>query len=498
MKKNFVTKAIALSLVMVLMALTLSACGGGGKNPSNPSGTGDGGQADAGVPGEIAKPDKITAMMTTIITKENGYQEVEKEYEAFTGIKLEIIKPEHTQFYEKVNLAFASGDVPNIIELGSTYYPNYATYGALWDMTDAWNNSTEPAKSIVDERFVEVLKINGRLYGFPMQRGNGTITYVRQDWMDELGLSAPANYAEFLDMLRAFKAKDSKIIPISAAGLYNNETPYDIYLREFYQDARPDFILVDGQFVDGMLQPEMKDALQRMRDAYAEGLIDTEIVTNKTSTVRDKFYGGLLAVFNYWAGYWNRTLEEQLIAADPNGKVMPIPAIAETKYVERPPTAMVITNASQNPEGIFKYFVQYSHDGGQGQMLFSHGKEGFHWETKADGTVASLPYQDAPQRLVEKAFYSPELSITSFDDPIEDDPRVTYSLSMFNDNSEMDGVPRTSDVIAAALPELNTVKSEIISKIVFGEYTVDEGLEIYQNREGASISMILAELNSQL
>ena len=42
----------------------------------------------------------------------------------------------------------------------------------------------------------------------------------------------------------------------------------------------------------------MKAALQRMQDAYKEGLIDKEVVTNKTSTCRDKFAGNV-GVFNY-------------------------------------------------------------------------------------------------------------------------------------------------------------------------------------------------------
>ncbi len=85
-----------------------------------------------------------------------------------------------------------------------------------------------------------------------------------------------------------------------------------MYLREFYQDAIPDFTQVDGKWVDGMSQPNMKPALERMSTAYADGLIDKEIVTNKTSSVRDKFYAGKIGAFTYWAGDWNRVIEQNL------------------------------------------------------------------------------------------------------------------------------------------------------------------------------------------
>ena len=275
MKKKVFKRISALGLSM-LMVTSLAACSGS-EEPLN---------LDGGDPND--KPEKITMMADTIMTEENGLQQVCDEYEKQTGIKLEIEKPDHAKYYEKVTLSFASEEPADIIEMGSTYYPELANSGALWDMTDAWNNTTSNCKNIVDEDYVDALKINGHLYGFPMAAGNGPITYVRQDWLDEAGLDAPKNYEEFIEMLRAFKARGNGAIPITAAGLINSDTPYDIFLREFYQDAKPDFYKdpTTGKYVDGFAQPSMVAAITRLRDAYQEGLIDAEIVTNKTSTCR--------------------------------------------------------------------------------------------------------------------------------------------------------------------------------------------------------------------
>ena len=244
MKKNFARKAAALSLSIVMVS-GITACNNGG-------GAEQGG-ADTNNPD---KPAEISAMIDTTITFENGLQDVCDEYFNQTGIKLNIEKPDHNKYYEKVTLSFASGEPADIIEMGSTYYPDMAGAGALWDMTEAWDNTTEPAKDIMQTEYVDALKIDGKLYGFPMAKGNGTITYVRQDWLDEAGLAAPTNYDEFLNMLRAFKNRGGGTIPYTAAGLINSETPYDIYLREFYQDATPDFIKDEatGQYIDGFTQ----------------------------------------------------------------------------------------------------------------------------------------------------------------------------------------------------------------------------------------------------
>lgn len=506
MKKNFLSKIASLLMVAVLIT-SLAACGGKKISTDDVQETKqeDTAKTEKDSKGveekvEIEKPDKIQVMMTTILTEENGQKELIDKYKELTGIELEIIKPDHNQFYEKVNLAFASGDIPDVIELGGSNYTTYAVNNALWDMTDAWENSDLKASGIVKEQYVDALKVDGKLFGFPMAKGNGTITYVRKDWMDKLNLKVPTNYDEFLDMLRAFTNDDpdgngeNDTYGITAAGLINGETPYDIYLREFYQDAKPDFYLKDGKFVDGMSEPAMKEALQRMQDAYAEGLIDKEIVTNKTSTCRDKFYADQVGVFNYWAGYWNVNLETSLQSANPEGEVMPIPPIAETTYIERPPTAMVITNNAKNPEGIFKYLIEYSHDGDEGQMLFTRGVEDVHYKV-TDGKVERLPYMATPEKLFEKTFYAAELSITDFDDPIEFDERIINSLEIFEANSVIDPIPTTSEVIAANLPELNTLKSQVIAKAVVGEITVDEAIEQYESQGKVYIEAILADLN---
>lgn len=493
--KSKLSKFAALALASSMM-LSLASCGGNVSDDVQVD-EGAGETTDAAEAyANAEKPESISIMLTTSMTPENGLQMVCDEYEKLTGIELVFEKPDHNQYYEKVALSFVSGDVKNVMELGGTYYPNYSTTGQLWDMTDAYAASDAPVKSIIDEKYVDALRIDGRLYGFPMAKGNGTVTYVRSDWMEELGVADPTNYDEFLDMLRAFKTKGEEIIPITAAGLVNSETPYDMYLREFYQDAQPDFYQTeDGTYVDGMSQPEMVEALTRLQDAYAEGLIDREIITNKTSTCRDKFYAEKVGAFNYWAGSWNKTLDENLKATNPNATIKALAPIEETVYIDRPPTALAITSQTENPMGVYKYLIEYSHDGGEGQMLFTRGVEGVHWKKNDDGTTVALPYLETPDKLVEKAYYAPELSITKFDDPIALDERITSSLEIFNANSKVFPLPVSSEAISVANTELQTIKREAVASIVMGEMTVEEGIKDYETRAANEIATILGELN---
>ncbi len=494
MKKNLLKRMGALGLSAVMLS-GITACGG--------SSSGSSASSDE-------MPDKITVTATTCMTFENGLQVMCDKFKEIKGIELVVDKPDHNKYYEKVTLSFASENPSDVIELGSTYYPEYANNGVLWDMTEAWDTTTANAKSITDESYVDALKIDGHLYGFPMAAGNGTITYVRQDWLDEAGLDLPTTYDEFIEMLRAFKARGNGAIPLTAAGLINSETPYDIYLREFYQDANPDFYIPEGsdQYVDGFAEDAMKEAMQRMRDAYAEGLIDAEVVTNQTSTCRDKVNSGLVGAFNYWAGMWNAKLEDA--TKNDDGSIVdltPMPAIEGATYIERVPTALVITTYAPNPQAVFDELIMYSHDGGEGQMLFTHGvsdedakalgyDKGGHYTTDENGNTVALQYWEDPTKDVEKSFYAPELTITDWDDPIALDPRVEESLEVYQANRQFATVPIVSDVISDNLANLNVIKGEVLANVVHGNMTVDEGMADYQNRAGSYVENILNDLNS--
>jgi len=192
MKKNVLKRvsALGLSLLMTAGAVGCSKSGSSKNEAVDINAVDD-------------KPAEITAMVDTTMTFENGLQDVADKYKEYTGINLKIEKPDHAKYYEKVTLSFASENPSDIIEVGSTYYPQLANYGAFEDLTALWDNSELKQKGVLDENYVNALKINGKLYGFPMAAGNGTCTYVRQSWIDDIlkndpnafgGASTPQNY----------------------------------------------------------------------------------------------------------------------------------------------------------------------------------------------------------------------------------------------------------------------------------------------------------------
>ena len=473
---------------------------------------------------DVEKPAEISIMMDgTVFTKENGQAEFFAKLEELTGIKYNVVQPDHDAYFDNVGQTIASGDWPDVIILSSTYYSSYAAEGVLWDMTDAWENSElkKRQEAYDGAGVVEGVKLNGQLYGMPSARGNGCVTYVKKAWMDAAGItSAPTNYDEYLAMLEAF-AQDGKF-GVTAAGFIGPEAPYVNYLPEFYQDAHPSFYIKDdGTYADGFTEDSMKAALERLADAYAKGVIDPTTLTNGTADCRNKFYSDDFGVFTYWAGTWATNLKTNLENNGLDGELVALPPIAEVgAYLDRIPPVWCITTQCENPEGVFKYFIEAMQDGGDVQFLFTYGVEGTHWSTAAetlyagetndkgeskekvyaDGEFHMLDNLENPGTQYTKAHIDPNLALVE----LADDPRETSvaeeakaSTALFNANSVTADLIPSTDAMTQYNGDLTTLKNEIVAKVAMGEMTIEEGYAKYEADGGADWSQQIVDSLNQ-
>ncbi|MBQ9519327.1 MAG: ABC transporter substrate-binding protein, partial [Firmicutes bacterium] len=248
-------------------------------------------------------------------------------------------------------------------------------------------------------------------------------------------------------------------------------------------------------WVDGFSEDKMKVAMQRFRDAYAEGLIDPEVITNDTKSCREKFKNNLVGAFNYWAGSWGPKLEDSA----PGCKLAAMPAIAEVKatggYTGRSPLAMVINAKCENPEGVFEHLVLFSHDGGEGQKLFTYGVEGVHYTTNADGSITAMPQASDPTKNVEKTFYAPEYSITKWADPMTLDVRVSDSLNVFRQAYSIAPVPPASKVLSENQLKIDELKKKAMADVLHGNKTPDEAMQKYVTDSQPYVEAVLADLS---
>jgi putative aldouronate transport system substrate-binding protein len=467
----------------------------GGDSESTAEASGNEGEAEEKT---VEKPASISWWTHDGLNEEDYIAEWDAAYEELTGIKLEHTPVSNNEYHTLLETAFASGTEPNVFDLSSeqklTYY---ASQGGVADLTDLIRSSGIYDR--VEQSVWDSLAIDGRIYGIPKEMPSGIVIHVRQDWLDRLGMKVPANYEEYLTMLRAFRDEiDECEIPLTVPGLHLAQN-----LPEFYWDAEADFVYKDGKWVDGMLEENFKDAMQRLQDAYAEGLIDVEAVTNSTSNCRDKWYSGNTGVFAYWAGKWTNTLTERLNENFPDAKVTAIDVIDESYYRYSAFNVLCIDGrlSDEEVEQVFTHFLNVIFDGEEGSALLYAGAEGYHHETDANGNMTYLNMNSSPDTQFQSVYGSPWSAVVSFTEP-EKFPQpvetITASMEILEKNAVFKTNTPVSDTLNKVTADLSSTRQSIIAKIVMGEVSVEDGMQEYYNKAAEfNVEQILKEMNGE-
>lgn len=487
-----------------------------GESSSAADSSSEGSSVAAG--GEVEKPASIRVVCDgTVVTQDNGQAAFEEQLEGYLGLDVVFDQQDHSGYSDAVSRIFASGDLPDVILLNAAQYAAYAKTGILWDMTEAYQNAEFQSRLVSNVN--DNLKIDGKMYGMTLTRGNGCLTYVKKAWLDAVELEVPTNYEEYYEMIKRFTENDpdgngkNDTYGVSAAGIVGSEAPYVNYLPEFYQDAYPDFLEDEsGKWYDGFDTDAMAAALQRLQDAYKAGYIDPETLTQGTKDARNKFYEDTFGVFTYWAGTWERNLMSNLEAKTLPTELIELPPIAEMgQYQERQTGVWAITTACENPEGVFKYFMEPMLDGGDVEFLWSYGAKGTHWDDKEqsftcgdkdysfkEGEFHMLPTPEKPDTLMTKNHIDQTLcvapllaenSVTSTDEVVD------KSNQFFMDNSKLAPFIPSSDVLNDYNGDLWDIKNKVITEVVVNGNSVDEWMQYYRDQAGTMAAEVLEDLN---
>ncbi len=128
-------------------------------------------------------------------------QKMAADYEAATGVKVEMIPVDEQDYGTRATAAFAAGDLPDVI-----YYP--LQYALPW--VEAGILDAEAAQEVVDELGastfapgpVAMAATEDGIAGVPVDGWTQMVVY-RKDLFDANGLEAPTNYANVLAAVEA-------------------------------------------------------------------------------------------------------------------------------------------------------------------------------------------------------------------------------------------------------------------------------------------------------
>ncbi len=400
------TKIFAVVTAMVLAVSMLAGCNGRTSNggtvpkPVLPEGTN----------GKITKD----PLELTIFLHMGGLGAFNDDMayfkEAFdkTNIKLHgTASASNVDRTQEFNVMLTSDPLPDIVHGTNGELNNAGIDGAMFPLDDLIEKYAPNIKKLLaDDPTIKAscAAWDGNLYFIPnMFTGLPSEGfYIRQDWLDKLGLEVPKTVQEYHDVLKAFLDRDPN------GNGRKDEVPYfcrftgiDALLQLF--DAYYGFqVTPDGKVYHARTQPQYKNGMQNLAQWYKDGLIDKEIFS-RGQKAREQLLGDNVggATHDWFSscGSFNK-LSSQI----PGFKWVAIPPPADVNGVVKESATRKrlsgygwgISRDNKYPVETIKYLDFWMSDAGK--RLFSYGVEGVDYTWGADGNpVVADVVKNAPE-----------------------------------------------------------------------------------------------------
>ena len=368
-------------LFVILASLLLGACAKATEEPA-PSQTASGGNSFTGLnlvapapydpPIEMHSAINVDATVKFLEGNDIQNNVWTRAYAELLGIKLSYDWVVDSSMYnQKLGLSVTSGDIPDMFRVTPDLFLLYQEAGLLADLTSAYETEASANTRDIMAQDPIALKsatIDGKLYGLPLTDASvayASVLWVRQDWMDKLGIVAPVSMADFLEISRRFTTDDpdgngvadtiglcvSKSIWNSSSNLQGFFNGYHAYPNAWFER--------DGKVVYGSVQPEMREALLALQKMYASGELDPEFGVKDVNAVNETIAQGKCGMeFGvWWNPYHPLNLSQQ---NNPTAfwSAFPIPSIdstpAKSQYNSAIGSYLVIRNGYEHPEALVR------------------------------------------------------------------------------------------------------------------------------------------------
>jgi putative aldouronate transport system substrate-binding protein len=282
-------------------------------------------------------------------------------------------------YKQKVNLAIASDQIPDVMIVNESQFKQLAESDMLADLTEAYEKSASPLikdyYESFDGRVLERTTIDGKLMALPdtVIAGTHQLLWVRKDWLEKLGLDTPSTIEELKEVTKAFVEEDPDGNgKDDTVGLLGDPTvtldggffTFDPVFAAYH--SFPKYWIKDqsGEVTYGSITPETKDALAELREMYANGIIDKEFVTRKWNDNAALVASGKAGItFAPWYAGW---MLSDSVKNNPNADWVPLTAPLDSKGLRNLALSvpsgqyLVVKKGYKHPEAVVKALsVQY-------------------------------------------------------------------------------------------------------------------------------------------
>ncbi|SFF04286.1 putative aldouronate transport system substrate-binding protein [Paenibacillus algorifonticola] len=330
----------------------------------------------------------------------------------------------------KIRLALAvNGKLPDTFGAGGDILKDLLKADKLLPLNEAIEKFAHPKLKEALEKYAytmtEVTK-DGKIYGLPRFNvgDEGTVMWIRKDWLEKLSLKPPTTIIELENVLKAFSeqdpngnGKDDEVglaVPLkegpwnwmgqtdAIAGAFSKQMLSTIDINMFWNEDE------NGSLVYGAVHPDAKKYLETMASWMAKGYMDKNAGMKDPSNASELAVKGKAGVIfgPFWMGAW------------PLGDTVKVDPKAKWQAYPLPAGPNGLKGKAQKP--LYGIYTVFSKD-------FNHIEAWFAYYNKllANNLGPEDPYFDP---RFEKGFHE------GYDYVIKDDKVITV-------NFEAEGVP---------------------------------------------------------
>jgi len=441
-------RLLAVSFASVLLAGTIAGCSGKEKE-AKPEATGTAATkpeatetVDSNMVGNMYKTglpivkDKVTLNFTVVrpASYKNSWSEMEvfKELEEKTNVHIEFNEISDTAWNEKTKLMLASGDLPDAFygqPIDDKVVYSYGTQGILLPLEGLIDQySVNMKKYMADRPELKTMmtSTDGHIYGLPTVAESafnklGDIMFINQEWLKNVGMSAPTTTDELYEVLKAFRDKDpngngkADEIPFTfsqyqSPNVISGQNSISSLFGAFgVLDSDNHLMVKDGKLQFVPTQQGYLDGVRFFNKLYAEKLIDPESFAQNAAQQAAK------ARSKEGVGFTITGLVDNIIDMGDKAKTWTLEDYKTNRYQTLLPlkgpngdqlwtdgqylpgfkaNTFMLTKDSKYPEVALRW-LDYLLDNGTNSLIMRNGLQDKEWQY-VDGDKWTTPVKDAP------------------------------------------------------------------------------------------------------
>lgn len=325
-----------------------------------------------------------TSTNLTSICENYGESAFAKALKERTGVNITYVHPVAGQESQTLALYAASDELPDLVENNWYRYTGGPEKAIDENLILPLNDLIEAGEMPNFKKYLEknpeidrmIQTDSGQYYAVPFIRGDAKLLVstgpiIRQDWMEDLGLSAPQSVADLEKILTQFKEKKGAAAPLSVVGL-NSLITFAGGFLDFYVDS-------DGKVQYGLLDDSFKTAVETLHNWYQKGLVDKDFVSLDNATLDSNILNGktgvTFAAGGSGLGKWLQYMEESDPQFNLSGFALPYALMTGNLTSEYAGYGSVAISAKCKNPKLAARFLDYGFSE-EGNMLYNFGVEG--------------------------------------------------------------------------------------------------------------------------